>query len=111
MASDSSETDEEDFTLTTPKAMKPLQVLELQRALTLEQYRSYTRWVYSTQNTCNRIVDPSWIYPRIHFLVGSQPEDVTKAVFYGCCGSVTGSPGNRKILGLHESIIEAVKKF
>jgi len=33
---DSSETDEEDFTLVVPKAMKPLQALELQKAFTLE---------------------------------------------------------------------------
>ena len=36
MPSYSSETDEEDFTLIVTKAMKPLQVPELQKALTLE---------------------------------------------------------------------------
>ena len=95
--------DEEDFTLIVPKATKPLQAPELQKALTLEQYRSYTHWVQSTQNTSNRIIDPFGLYPRIHFLAGSQAEDVTKAV--------TGSPGKCEILGSHKSVIEAVKSF
>jgi len=30
---------------------------------------------------------------------------------YGFCGSITGSPGNREILNLNKSLIEAVKKF
>ena len=111
MPSDSSEIEEEDFTLIVPKGMKPLQAPELQKALTLEQYRSYSHCVYSAQITSNRIIGPSGIYARIHFLAGSQVEDVTKAVFYGYCGNVTGSPGNREILGLHKSFIEAVKKF
>jgi len=77
----------------------------------MEQYASYTHWVYSPQNTNSQIVDTSGIYPRIHFLARSNTDDVTKAVIYGFCGSITCSPGNREILGMHKSIIEAAKKF
>ena len=49
---DSSETEEDDeFTLILPKAMKPLQELVMKKALTMEQYSSYTNWVYSAQTT------------------------------------------------------------
>ena len=77
----------------------------------MEQYASYTHWVYSAQNTNSQIVDTYGIYPRFHFLAGSNTDDVTKAVIYGFCGSITCSPGNREILGMHKSIIEAAKKF
>jgi len=46
------------------------------------------------------IIDPSGIYPRVHFLAGSEADDLTKAFFYSHCGSVTGSLGNHEILGL-----------
>jgi len=91
--------------------MKPFQAPEIQKAFSMEQYSSYTYWVYTAHNDANRIIDPSGIYPRIHFLAGSNTDDVTKVVTYGFCGSITSSPGNREILGLHKSIIEAVKKF
>jgi hypothetical protein len=109
--SDESENDQENFTLVVPKAQKPLQEPAMQQALTLEQYRSYSQWVYTTQNTNSWFIEFSGKYPRIHFLAGSSPDDVNRAVFYGYCGSITSSPGNREIIGLHKSIIEAVKKF
>jgi len=51
------------------------------------------------------------MYPRIHFLAGSDPEEVSQAVMYRFCGSTTSSPGNQEILSLNKSLIEAVKKF
>jgi len=56
-------------------------------------------------------MDTSGIYPRIHFLTGSDTDVVTRAVIYDYCGNITSSPGNSEILGIHKFIIEAVKKF
>jgi len=97
--------------LIAPKALKPLQAPAMQKVLTLEQYSSYTSRAYTTQNTNSQIIDTSGIYPRIHFLAGSNSEDVTKSVIYGYCGSITSSFGNREILEMHKSIIGAVKNF
>ena len=111
LSSESSETEEDDFTVIVPKVYKPLQGPAITQALTMEQYVSYTNWVYSAQSTNSQIIDTSGIYPRIHFLAGSNTDDVTKAVIHGYCGSITCTPGNREILGMHKSVIEAVKKF
>jgi len=102
---------EEEFNLIVLKALKPLQAPFMQKALTLEQYSSYTSWVYFAHNTNSRIIDTYGKYPRIHFLAGSDTQEVTRAVIYGYCGSITSSPGNHEILGMHKSTVEAVKKF
>ena len=111
LSSESSETEEDDFTVIVPKVYKPLQGPAITQALTMEQYVSYTNWVYSAQSTNSQIIDTSGIYPRIHFLAGSNTDDVTKAVIHGYCGSITCTPGNREILGMHKAVIEAAKKF
>jgi len=69
------------------------------------------KWVYTAHTTDSRIIDTSGIYPRFHFLAGSQPKEVAQAFTYGFCGSITSSPENREIIHLNKSLIEAVKKF
>ena len=102
---------EDAFIPTLSKATKALKQQAIHEACTLEHYNSYVQWVYTAQTINSRIIDTSGIYPRIHFLAGSQPEEVAQAFTYGFCGSITSSPGNREILHLNKSLIEAVKKF
>jgi len=90
--SETSETEEDDFTVIVPKVYKPLQEPQIKRALTMEEHRSYTHWVYTAQNTNSQIIDTSGVFPRIHFLAGSNEADVTQAVNHGYCGSITSSP-------------------
>jgi len=96
-----------------PSSQRPaaLKKQAIHEACTLEHYSSYVHWVYTTQTTDSRIIHTSGIYPWIHFLAGSDPEEVSQAVIYGFCGRITSSPGNREILNLNKSLIEAVKKF
>ena len=84
----------DDFVPILSKATKALSHHAIHEACTLEHYRSYVQWVYTAQTNESRIIDTSGIYPRIHFLAGSQPEDVAQAFNYGFCGSITSSPGN-----------------
>jgi len=107
---ETSETEEDDFTIVVPKVYKPLQGPAMKKALTMEQYGSYTNLVYSAQDTNSQVIGTSGIYPRIHFLAGSNTDEVTRAVIYGYCG-ITSSLGNCEIPEMHKSIIEAVKKF
>jgi len=101
----------DDFIPILSKATKALKQQAIHEACTLEHYSSYVQSVYTAQTTDSRIIDTSVIYPRIHFLAGSQPQEVARAFTYGFCGSTTSSPGNREILHLNKSLIEAVKKF
>jgi len=112
MPSNSSKIDEEDFTVILPDAMKPLQVLELQKVLTLEQYCFYTYWVYSAQNTSIKIIDPSGIYPRIHFLAGREAEDVTKCFLWLLwkCYWLSWQPRNSWITYVHHRSSKKVLK-
>jgi len=102
---------DDDFAPFLSKATKALKKQAIHEACTLEHYSSYAHWVYTARTSDSRIVDTSEIYPRIHFLTGSDPEEVSQAVLYGFCRSITSSPGNREILNLNKSLIEAVKKF
>ena len=90
---ETSEIEEDEFTLVLSKTFKPLQEPAMKKALTMEQYSSYINWVYSAQNTNIQVIDTSGIYPRIHFLAGSTTDEV-RAVIYGYCRSITSSPGN-----------------
>ena len=101
----------DDFVPILSKATKALKKQAIHEACTLEHYSSYVHWVYTARTTDSCIVDTSRIYPRIHFLARSDPEEVSQAVLHGFCGSITSSPGNREILNLDKSLIEAVKKF
>jgi len=101
----------DDFVPIHSKATKALKKQAIHEACTLEHYSSYVHWLYTTRTTDSRIINTFRIYPRIHFLAGSDPEEVSQAVMYGFCGSITISPGNREILSLNKSLIEAIKKF
>ena len=59
----------------------------IQEIFTKESYTSYSKWVYSTQANTSRIIDTYGIYPRTHFLVGTNSNDVIKAIVYGYCGN------------------------
>ena len=102
---------DDDFVPILSKATKALKIQAIHEACTLEHYSSYVYWVYTARTTDNRIFDTSEIYPRIHFLTRSDPEEVSQVVLYGFCGSITSTPGNQEILNLNKSLIEAVKKF
>jgi len=52
----------------------------MKKVLTMDQYNSYTNWVYSPQDTSSQVVDTSGIYPRIHLFAGSNTDEVTRAV-------------------------------
>jgi len=107
----STNSSEDDFIPILSKATKALKQQAIHEACTLEHYSSYVQWVYTAQTTDTRIIDTSEIYPRIHFLAGSQPKEVAQAFTYGFCGSITSSLGNKEILHLNKSLTEAVKKF
>ena len=107
----SSHDSDDDFIPILAKTTKALTKQAIHEACTLEHYSSYVHWVYTAQTNESRIIDTSGIYPRIHFLAGSPPEEVAQAFTYGFCGSITSSPGNREILHLNKSLVEAVKKF
>jgi len=107
----SSHDSDDDFIPILAKTTKALKHQAIHEACILEHYSAYVHWVYTTQTNESRIIDTSEIYPRIHFLAGSPPEEVAQAFTYGFCGSITSSPGNREILHLNKSLIEAVKKF
>jgi len=83
---------EDDFIPILSKATKALKQQVVHEACTLEHYSSYVPWVYTAQTTDSRIIDTSGIYPRIHFLGGSHPEEISEAFTYGFCGSITSSP-------------------
>jgi len=102
---------EDDFTLVLSKAAKALTKQAVHEGCTLEHYSSYVQWVYTAETNNSRIINTSGIHPRIHFLAGSQPEEVAQAFTYGFYKSITSSPGNREILHLNKSLIEAVKEF
>jgi len=102
---------DDDFVPVLSKATKALKKQVIHEACTLKHYSSYVHWVYTARTTDSRIIDTFGIYPGIHFLAGSDPEEVSQAVMYGFCGSITSFPGNREILNLNKSLIEAVKKF
>jgi len=102
---------EDDFVPILSKATKALKKQAIHEACTLKHYSSYVHWVYMARTTDSRIIDTSGIYPRVHFLAGSDPKEVSQAVMYRFCGSITSSPGNGEILNRNKSLIEAVKKF
>jgi len=83
---------DDDFVPVLSKATKALKKQAIYEACTLEHYSSYVRWVYTARTTDTRIVDTSGIYPGIHFLAGSDPEEVSQAVLYRFCESITSSP-------------------
>ena len=75
----------DDFVPILSKATKALSQHAIHEACTLDHYRSYVQWVYTARTNESRIIDTSGIYPRVHFLAGSQPEDVAQAFNYGFC--------------------------
>jgi len=107
----SSHDGDDDIIFILSKATKALKQQAIHEACTLEHYSSYVHWACTAQTTESRIIDTSRIYPYIHFLAGSAPEEVAQAFTYGFCGSITSSPDNREILHLNKSLVEAVKKF
>ena len=105
-----SKKEEEEFIVVQPRQTAVVSKDE-QSLLTMAQFSAYTKQVYTTHSTNSLLVEGTGKYPRLHFLAGSNADDVFKAFTYGYCGSITSSPGNREILLLPRILIEAVKKF
>ena len=106
----SSKKEEDEFIVVQPRQSAVLPKDE-QSLLTMAQFSAYTKQVYTTRSTNSLLVEGTGKYPRLHFLAGSNAEDVFKAFTYGFCGSITSSPGNREVILLPRVLIEAVKKF